>query len=292
MKKFQVITDSTSDVEKPLRYELGLDYAHMTVALNEKEYKACLDWSGISAKEFYDAMRAGASTRTVLVQNGTFHEVFEKYLSQGLDVLYIACSTKLSGSINNAMIVADELKEKYPKNKILCLDSLRSNYAEGMIALTACKMANEGKSIEETFAFLEEEKLKYQAYGSVGSLHWLKRAGRIKASAAFFGNLLGVKPVIVEDAKGNNYAFKKVKGRKSSLDEVINCVKENIHPNSPIFIEHADCPNDAEYMKEALKDISKDIHISYLGPIIGSAIGPDSFTINFYGKKVTLASED
>lgn len=292
MKKFQVITDSTSDVSKDFREELNLDYAPMVVALDNKEYTACLDWSEISPADFYNAMRKGAKTRTVLVPTGVFEEKFEKYLSQGLDVLYIACSSKLSGSVNNAKIVASELKDKYPNNKVVCIDSLRSNYAEGMIALTACKMANEGKNIDEVASFIEEEKLKYQTFASVGSLHWLKEAGRIKASAAFFGNLLGVKPIILGDAKGYNFAYKKVKGRKTSLDDIIATIKDRIHPNSPLFIEHADCQKDAEYIKEQLKEQVKDIYVSNLGPIIGSTVGPDTFTVNFYGKKVEIATEE
>lgn len=292
MKKFQVITDSTSDVEKNFRDELGLDYAAMLTSLDGKEYKACLDWSEISPVDFYNQMRKGAKAKTVLVQTGEFEEKFEQYLSMGLDVLYIACSSKLSGSVNNAKIVANELKEKYPNNKVICIDSLRSNYAQGMLALTACKLANEGKAIDEVAAFVEEEKLKYQTYATVGSLNWLKEAGRIKASAAFFGNLFGVKPIILGDAKGYNYAFKKVKGRKTALDELIAIIKDRIDLNSILFIEHADSINDANYIKEALKGTVKEINISYLGPIIGSTIGPDSITINFYGKKVEIASEE
>lgn len=292
MKKFQVITDSTSDVEKSFREALDLDYAPMVVSLDNKEYKACLDWSEISAVDFYNAMRKGAKTKTVLVPTGVFEEKFEKYLSQGLDVLYIACSSKLSGSVNNAKIVANELKEKYPNNKVICIDSLRSNYAEGMIALTACKLANEGKDIDEVSSYIEEVKLNYQTFASVGSLHWLKEAGRIKASAAFFGNLLGVKPIILGDAKGYNFAYKKVKGRKTSLDDIIQTIKDRIDPNSPLFIEHADVEKDALYIKEQLKDVVKDIYISSLGPIIGSTVGPDGFTVNFYGKKVEIATEE
>lgn len=293
MKKFQVITDSTSDVELKFREELGLDYAKMIFTLDGKDYDACLDWSEISAHDFYESLRKGSKIITGLVTAEQFEKKFEEFLSQGLDVLYISCSSKLSGSVNNGKIVAEELKEKYPDRKIICVDSLRSNYAEAMIAMTAAKMANDGKNIEEAAAFVEEKKLQYCTYATVGTLTYLKNAGRIKASKAFFGNLFGVKPIIVADAIGNNYAFKKAKGRKNALDEVVALIKENIHPNSPLFIEHADCLEDAEYVKEAVKDKVSTIYLSSLGPIIGASVGPDSITVNFYAKnKVTIIGEE
>lgn len=293
MKKFQVITDSTSDVELKFREELGLDYAKMIFTLDGNDYDACLDWSEISSHDFYESLRKGSKIITGLVTAEQFENKFEEYLSKGLDVLYVSCSSKLSGSVNNGKIVAEELKEKYPDRKIICVDSLRSNYAEAMIAMTAAKMANDGKTIEEAVAFAEEKKLQFSTYATVGTLTYLKNAGRIKASKAFFGNLFGVKPIIIADAIGNNYAFKKAKGRKNALDEIVSLIKENIHPNSPLFIEHADCLEDAEYVKEAVKDKVSTIYLSSLGPIIGASVGPDSITVNFYAKnKVTIIGEE
>ncbi len=293
MKKFQVLTDSTSNLIKAHRDEFGLDYAKMVFTLEGKDYDACLDWSEISAHDFYESIRKGNRAITGLVTAEQFEKKFDEYLSQGLDVLYISCSSKLSGSINNGKIVAEEFKEKYPDRKIICVDSLRSNYGEGMIALTAAKMANEGKSIEEVAAFVEEKKLYYHTYATVGSLTHLKNAGRIKASKAFFGNLFGVKPIIIADAIGNNYAFKKTKGRKNALDELVALVKENIHPNSPLYVEHADSLEDAEYVKEALMDKVSVINVSNLGPIIGASVGPDTIIVDFYGKnKVTIIGEE
>lgn len=296
MKKFQVITDSTANIEKKYRDMVDLDYCRMHVAVNEKEYVADLEWAEISASDFYSAMRNNAKTTTTLVTVEEFENKFTKYLNQGLDVLYIACSSKLSGSLNNAKIVASELQEQYPDRKIICFDSLRSNYAEGMMAACAANLANQGKDIDEVVDYLNENRLKYQCHATVENLNWLKKAGRVKASAAFFGNLIGIKPIILGDARGNNFAHKKVKGRKNSLDDLVNTVIERIDSPSEavLFIDHADCIEDAIYVKNQIesKIQLKEINIQYLGPIIGSTVGPGAVVVNFYGKKVTIMGDE
>ena len=296
MKKFQVLTDSTANIEKKYRDMVGLDYCRMHVIVNGVEYHADLEWAEISAKDFYDAMRNNGKTSTNLVTVEEFENKFTKYLDQGLDVLYVACSTKLSGSLNNAVIVASELKEKYPDRKIICFDSLRSNYAEGLMAAAAANLANQGKDIEEVVEYLNENRLKFQTHATVDTLTWLRKAGRIKAGAAFFGNLIGIKPIIIGDARGNNYAHKKVKGRKNSLDDLINTTIERIEnpEEAVVFIDHADALQDAEYVRDQLnsKIKLKEINIQYLGPIIGSTVGPGAVVVNFYGKKITIMGEE
>lgn len=291
-KLFQVLTDSTSDIEKEYRDQYGLDYLKMVFDIAGKHYEADLDWPEIKPDDYYNLMRDGERSVTGLVQTTEVETKFNKYLSEGFDVLYITCSSKLSGSINQAKLLASEFIGNYPGKKVICLDSLRSNYAEAMIAMKAAELANEGKTIDEAVAIIEEEKLKYQTYATVGTLDYLRKAGRVKASKAFFGNLFGVKPIILGDAHGNNYAYKKMKGRKASLDELVNTVVERIEnpENQVIYLEQANCMEDAEYIKEELiaKINPKEVHISALGPIIGATCGPDAITINFYGQKVEI----
>ena len=296
MKTVQIFTDSTSDVVKKFREENELDYVRMVFTFAGKNYDADLDWVDISPAEFYGMMRQGQRAITGQVQSQEIETKFESALEKGLDVLYIACSSKLSQSVNMAKTFSEDLAKKYPDRKIVCYDSLRSNYAEGLMAINAAKMALDGKSIDEIVKCLDETKLKYQTFATVGSLEWLKKAGRVKAGAAFFGNLFSVKPIIVGDKIGNNYAFKKVKGRKTSLDELVNIIAERVEnpEQSYLFIENADCEKDAEYVKaEISKKVNfKEIFISSIGPIVGSTVGPDSITVNFYGKEVEIAGEE
>lgn len=296
MKKVQVFTDSTSDCEKQYRDEVELDYLKMEFTIEGKSYDADLEWPVISPKEYYDMMRKGSRAITSQIKPADVEEKFKKAFEAGLDILYIACSSKFSGSVSSAYIYAEELLKQYPDRKLICYDSLRSNYAEGLMAYDTAKLALDGKSIEELVEYLDNNKLKYQTIATVESLEWLRKSGRITATSAFFGNLFGVKPIIISDKAGNNYAFKKVKGRKPSLDELVEliCARLTNPKEQGLCIEHADNEKDAQYVADRVKERinPKYVHVSMLGPIIGATVGPGTITTNFYGEEVTISGEE
>lgn len=296
MKKFYVFTDSTSDVVKEDREKYDFGYLKMAFKIEGKDYDADLDWENLPVSEFYSKMRQGNRATTNQILTTEIETKFEEAFKQGLDILYVACSSKLSTSVNYAKTIGEDILAKYPGRKLICVDSLRACYGEGLMAIDAAKMANEGMDVEEAAKIIEENKLKYQEFATVGSLNWLKMAGRVKASAAFFGNLFGVKPIIVGDAKGNNYGFKKVKGRKTSLDELVTICAERIEnkEEAVVYVEHADNPKDAEYVVAQIKEKvnPKEIRVASLGPIIGASCGPDTIIVNFYGKTVEIVGEE
>ena len=92
MRKFQVLTDSTSDVEKELRETTGLDYVKMVFTLEGIEHQADLDWGNIDPKTYYDKMRKGNRSVTGLAPFGNLQSKFREYLEKGMDILFISCS--------------------------------------------------------------------------------------------------------------------------------------------------------------------------------------------------------
>ncbi len=295
MKDFVIITDSTCDLSKEIRAKYGIDYVKMNIVRNSQELPASLDWDVYTAKELYGWMRDGEVIKTTQVPVMEYMNVFIKYLKQKKDILYIGCSSALSGSVNISYIVRGDLLKKFPDAKIICIDSLNGSMGQGLMVMKAASMKEEGKSFEEISEHIEKHKLCFHQVGTTETLEYLKKAGRIKATSAFFGNILGVKPIIISDIKGNNFAFKKVKGRQKSLDELINIVKKEIEDpqNQTIAILHADCDNDFEYVKIKIEqEIScKEIIINDIGPIIGASTGPGTIAIYFYGKEITILGE-
>ena len=296
MRDFIILTDSTSDLCKELRDKHNIDYVAMNITYDEKEFKASLDWEEYSAKELYDLMRNGKRVRTTQVPYNTYFDKFMECGKEGKDVLYISCSSALSGTVNIARTVRDEVLETYKDMKICIVDSLISSLGQGYLVIKASELKKEGKSIDEITTYLEENKLKTHQVATVASLEYLRRAGRVKATKAFFGNLFGVKPIIMSDAKGQNYAFKKVKGRRASLLYLVEYLKENIvNPEEQtIYISHADTLEDATFVKEhILKEVNcKEVFIDYICPIVGSSVGPGTIIVFYQGETVTIIGEE
>lgn len=285
---FSIITDSTSDLSLELREKYGIDYCKMEFSEGDTNYHASLDWDEISFKEFYGSMRQGKRFKTVQVPVKTFDEKFREHLEKGNDILYIACSSGLSGSINTARVISEELRSAYPGRKIVCIDSLISGMGQGSMAIKAAEMQQEGKTLEETAEWIEANKLFFNQYGTVENLDYLKAAGRVTASSAFFGNLFAVKPILISDLEGHNLAVKKVKGRKSSLEELAAMTaKYIVNPlDQTVYIGHADDEAAANTAAEKIKELIPDVKTSLyeIGPIVGASVGPGTVIVFYFGK--------
>lgn len=292
---FIVLTDSTSDMNKTLREQYAVDYVPMNYVLDGKEYPATLDWEAHSPKEYYDMIRGSKRVTTTQVPREVYVEKFAESLKAGKDVVYISCSSALSGSVNLATVVAKELAEEYPENKVYCVDSLISSLGQASLVIMAAKMRDEGKTAAETAEYLIANRLKVNQCGTVESLEYLRRAGRVKASKAFFGNLFGVKPLIISDKVGQNFAYKKAKGALNAKIGIADLLAEAVeNPEEQIlYISHADAEEDALNLKEIMleKIPFAGVHIDYIRPIVGASVGPGTIIAFCYGKEVTIQGE-
>lgn len=295
MNKVKVITDSCSDMGKDLRDKYDVDYVRMSVSWSGAEKSASTDWEEFSAKEMYDAMRNGVRITTNQVPVAEFERVFGMYAEAGRDIVYVACSSALSGSYNTALKVAENLAVKYPDVKIMCVDPKNSCGGEALIAIEAAKLAAQGLSVEDVAAKTLAFAPNVLQFCMTDSLTYLKRAGRVKASAAFFGNLFGVKPIIISNAEGENEAVKKIKGRKNAMDACVDMLKRSIDAgNVPaseqtIFVVDADCKDDSAYLVERVKTViePKEIYTNTIGPIIGASVGPGAVAVYGVGDPET-----
>lgn len=293
MRQVKIITDSCSDLSVELLERYDVDYVKMKTVYEGKETDASLAWEFYSPKEFYGIMRDGKRITTTQVPVEEFQAGFTKWLDKGYDIVYIGCSTKQSGSVNTATVVARQLLEKYEGAAVHCIDSLRASMGEGLLALRAAELRDAGLSADEIAEKILAVRNNVVEFVAVHTLDALRRAGRVKASAAFFGNLLGIKPIIIADKNGVQTPVTKVKGRKKSLDEIVARLKAAIRDpeNQTVYLAHADCnEEEVNYVKEAiLREIPcKDVYVNYIGPIIGASIGPDAVALLCFGEEVTF----
>ena len=297
MRKVKIITDSCADLNAEQLQKYGIDFAKMSTSCDGVESEASLTWTESEAHGHYNKMRDGKRIITAQVSAPEFARIFEEYLRKGMDIVYIGCSSKQSGSVNTGFVTAKKLMEEYEGSTVVCIDSLNASMGEGMLAIEAAKMANGGASATEIEAHILSVRKKVNQYVTVHSLDALKRAGRVKGPAAFFGNLMGVKPIIIADANGDQAAFKKVKGRQRSFEEIVALLKESmINPEGQVvYLTHADC---AREEIDALVALIKqeipclDVEVGLIGPIIGASIGPDAVGIWGFGKEVTFKIGD
>ena len=295
MKPFVIVTDSCSDLSAEKRKKYDLSYIEMSFRFDGKEYPADLDWKQIPFEHFYDLMRNGTTIKTAQVNVPQYVEAFERFIKDGYDILSISCSSVLSSSYNGSLVAKEQLLEKYPDAKIVCIDSKNSCMGLGIMCIAASQMRSEGKTIDEVAAYIEEHKQEVNQFCTVESLTYLKKAGRVSAASAVFGGLLQVKPIIISDINGQNAAIEKVKGRKNSMNRIVEMFKAAYKdcPYQHVFVAHADAIEDAETLSEMINESmggKLDIEIEKIGPIIGASAGPGTIAAYCIGAPVTFNS--
>ena len=297
MRKVKIVTDSCADLNAEQLQKYDIAFARMSTSCDGVECVASLTWTESEAYEHYDKMRDGKRILTAQVSAAEFGRIFEEYLKQDMDIVYIGCSSKQSGSVNTGYVTAKRLMAEYEGSTIICIDSLNASMGEGMLAIEAAKMAADGATAPEIEARILSVRKKVNQYVTVHSLDALKRAGRVKGPAAFFGNLMGVKPIIIADAKGDQAAYRKVKGRQKSFEEIVALLKASMtEPEKQVvYLTHADCAK--EEIDGLVALIQREIpclgvEVGLIGPIIGASIGPDAVGIWGFGQEVTFQIGD
>ena len=290
MKPFAIVADSSCNLTSAQAQEYGVDaIVPMHFYIDEKEYNANGDWTEIGAKEYYDMIRSGVQLRSSQVTSQEYEAAFRKFLTEGRDVLSLSCTGALSSSVKESFVARDRIEKEFPDATIKCIDSRNCIYSYAMMLIEIAKMRAQGKTLEEIEAWIEQENQNFNEVGTVDKLTYLRNAGRVSASAAFFGGVFSVKPIVVFDEEGHNVAVEKVRGRQGSLDRVAEYVKTyaNVKKNRNICIAHADCEDDARLLGDKIKAHFPDdellFHYGYVEPGVGSAVGPGSLIVNFYG---------
>ena len=287
MSNYVIFTDSACDIKPEILKEWGVYYRPLSLHFDEDETLYSND--EIEPKAFYDKMRSGSIAKTSAVNSEDFISAFEQLLKEGNDILYLGFSSGLSTTYNSARIAADELRESYPDRKIIVVDTLAASAGEGRIVYLTVKKRAEGATLEEAAAFAEDIKFKISIWFTVDDLVYLKRGGRISAASAFFGNMLGIKPVLHMDNEGHLVAVEKVRGRKTSIEALAKKYGElaTDTKNNTIFISHADCEDEVTRLATIFEEkygVKVEL-ITDVGPVIGAHAGPGTIALFFVGKE-------
>lgn len=287
---YMITTDSNSDVLPEDIQRYGIPVIPQYYAFGDVVYG---DEKNMSPKEFYETMRKGELPKSMANNPAVIHDKFEAVLKEGKDILHIAFSGALSGSCNNVRMVAQELLEEYPDRKILIFDSLNASLGEGVSVYRAVELKEQGKSMEEVYEILMEERDHVNVWFTVDDLHHLQRGGRVSKTTAIVGSMINIKPLLRVTASGELKSDGTVRGRKKALKTLVSNMEktldtEHFGKDRIVAILHGDCMEDALSVKGMVNELGfEHVIINDVSPSIGTHAGPGVVGLVFYGKKVT-----
>ena len=288
MNNYVIITDSSCDLPDSLVKELELEVQPLSFVMDGKTYRNYPDNREMSPEEFYNRQKDGMMATTNAVNVGEATDTIESVLKRGQDALVLAFSSGLSTTFNSFQLAAGELSEKYPDRKVYTVDTLCASLGQGMLVYQAARLRQQGKTIEEVRDWAEANKLRQCHWFTVDDLFFLKKGGRVSAATAVVGTMLQIKPVLHVDDEGHLINVGKARGRKASLNALVDKVGELAEDpaSQTMFISHTDCVDDARYVAEEIrkKYRAKKIIINSIGPVIGAHTGPGCVALFFMGK--------
>ena len=286
MRDYVITVNSTVDLPKEWLEERHVPVIPLKYTIDGETYT---DMEGLSAKEFFDKLREGKMSTTSQVNPEEAASMLEPFLKEGKDILHLGFSSGLSGTLNSMKIAGEMLQEKYPEAKVIVIDTLCACLGEALLLYKALQQKEKGMDIDELAQWVEDNKHHICHNVTVDDLHHLQRGGRISKTTAVLGTLVQIKPIIHMDDNGKLQVIGKERGRKKSLNKIVDMAVEQSKgwDNDIIMITHGDCIKDAEYVAKLVREKMgiDNILINNIGTVIGSHTGPGVVAVFCMGNK-------
>ena len=285
---FSVVTDTSANLDCRLLQQKRITVIPFTFYVNGQE-NTCTDTIGFDGQAFYGAMRAGAAVRTSQITPQRYLDAIRPLLARGEDILFVGMSSGISGAFSSATVAAEQLRSEFPGRTILLVDTLSASLGEGLLVVKAAQCRDEGMSLEETWALLNEMRHDMCQIFTVEDLKYLRNTGRLSNVAAIVGMVLNIKPLLKGDEEGKIVSIAKARGRRASIQAMAQRYEAFVRNagEQTVGIAHADCEDDVRQLIALLnaKKPPKEIMTVMYEPVTGSHVGPGTLALFFLGDR-------
>lgn len=286
---YEIYVDASIDVENSYITDNNIHFIPMKYMIDDQEYVMDRQQTEEELDHFYQKMKDGSITGTSQITPYTYEQVFRKEAEQGHNVLYLCLSSGLSSTYASSLNAAQSVMEDFPDVKIESVDTLGATGGVGLLLMQAIKGRDEGKTISENAAYLRQIAPNIGFWFMVEDLEYLKRGGRVSATAAFAGNVLNLKPVLKINDEGKLINISKQRGVQRAVKYLLECYEGSYDDtiSSDVIVAHAVCKERAEKMRDEILRINPGakVQICPMGPVIGSHTGPGFAAIIHFGNR-------
>ena len=285
---------STADLSAEHFAARDIHYICFHYSLDGVEHPDDLGQS-ISFEEFYLAMANGADTKTSQISISEYLEYFEKFLSQGQDILHVCLSSGISGTSNAAMDAARVARERYPERTVHVVDSLGASSGYGLLMDTLADKRDEGFTLDALYEYAEQRKLHLHHWFFSTDLTFYIKGGRISKAAGWFGTALNICPLLNMDDLGRLIPRNKVRGKKRVIEECVKRMEQHAEGRTnysgKCYISQSACMEDAravaDLVEKKFRKLKGKVEINNIGTTIGSHTGPGTVALFFWGDERT-----
>ena len=227
MRRIVISTSSSGldNLKVNTKVNTKVDLIRLRMFINNVEF---IDGKNITTKGLHQLM-TGVSCSAIHTQPAPETEVlalFNDLLRQGYEEVFVTTlSSKLSESFDIIKKVAAGFQGRM---KIYVYDCLELNVCEGLLALEAEHLLNEGESMPRIAQRLDELRANHKMLFAVDDLSYLIKNKKLSSAAGFFANILNIKPVLQVTEGGEIIAVNKIRKFERALDHIIDDFSESL----------------------------------------------------------------
>jgi len=272
LKECALVTDSASDISKEFAKKYNINVVPIYIHFNGKEFKDGVD---IDSNQIYTLQKEKkAIFNSSSPSPHDFAQVYEKLLKEYKKIFSIHISSKLSAVIKSARIARGLIKAE---KRIKIFDSLSGAMGTGFMVLTAARSILKKYSCDKILFLLNFLRDNIKMYGTIDTLKYLQRSGRVPAIASLMSGILKIKPIL-----GIKNGIVEMIGiavtRRGSLAEIARRVIKDFKKERWVIVSIIHTLSFME-SKRIMKKIQSSLNcvdtmITECTPVIGAHTGP------------------
>ena len=275
----QIVTDSTADLSHEIADRANVKVIPLSVIIGGNTYH---DGKDIDQFKLFELIKqTGELPKTAAPSIGEFHKMFDV----PEDSVFIGISSKLSSTVQDAVLSAQE----FPEGKVRAIDSLNLSTGIGLLALAAADLRDQGLSAVEIEAEIKRRLPKTRMSFMIATMEFLYKGGRCSAMENIFGTMLKIHPIIEMQPDGSLGVKDKAYGsRKKSMQLLLTDFEKQLDELDPrrVFVTHTSPDEDAEYLREEIIKLAapEEVLITRAGSVVSSHCGPGTIGILYMVK--------
>lgn len=288
------ILSCESTVDLPYAYVTGreLPILFYSYTVDGATYQDNMDRDPEALTRFYGFLAQGKIPSTSQLNVGQYESFFDTLLQKG-DVLHIVFGSGMTSSIQNAILAAEIMREKYPDRRLEVMDSTCSCSGYGLLVDYAADLRDRGCTLDETLQWVLDHRLCVHHQFFSTDLKYYRHSGRISGAAAMLGAVLNLCPIMHLNDEGKIIAYSKVRGKKNAIQTTVDTMARRAvggtDYDGKCFISHSNCLETANETRDAIEvrfpKLKGKVRVVNIGTIIASHCGPDTVAVYFLGDK-------
>jgi DegV family protein with EDD domain len=292
MQNIFIMTDSASDIPNAIADEQGIRVLPIPITHKGMSYSERVEFTN---EQFYELMQNSSEVpSTSHITSDTYLEEYKKAYDEGnTQILNVTINSLGSSMFDSACLARKRFYEEFGVEeasfRIEVVDSKTYTIAYGIAVIKAAQMARSGDDLDTIIIYLKDWFDRLELLFSVYSLEFTKKSGRILAAAAFVGDLLGLRPIIVF-IDGVAAIIDKVRGDKNVVPKLLEVAKRRMR-NAEAYPMAMICGTpvkEAQELEQRIHDTLPNVKfegIFSVGASVAINCGPKVVALVYAGEK-------